>query len=251
MLTELSDADDIIAVSVSGRLEKADLEQVMQRLDAAFAHHEKVHIYAEVRAFEGMSLEAWLSDIRHGLGYLRHLGQFGRIAIVSDQSWIRTASRIESALLPFVSYEVFTPENRDRALAWVRGEAVTPRPSAVSIAEEDGLLSIDIEGRITRQDVDMLDARVEGLTDGGRTLKLLTRVLAYDGFEPAILTDLHYLELKLSLLRHVSRCAVIGGPDWMKRTVSLFAPLLRMDLRHFDGGEEEKARAWLKADTLG
>lgn len=128
MLTELSDADDIVAISVSGRLEKADVEHIMQRLDRAFERHGKVHVFAEILAFEGMAMDAWLSDIRHGLSYLGRLGQFGRVAIVSDQSWIRLASRIESAVLPFISYEVFTPEQRDHALAWVKGEVDSPSP---------------------------------------------------------------------------------------------------------------------------
>ena len=54
------------------------------------------------------------------LGKLR---QFGRVAVVADQAWVRIATRIESALLPFVSYRTFEPEQRAEALAWVRGSA--------------------------------------------------------------------------------------------------------------------------------
>jgi hypothetical protein len=34
---------------------------------------------------------------------------------------VRAGTRVESALLPFVSYRVFRPEQRDEALAWVAG----------------------------------------------------------------------------------------------------------------------------------
>src|SRR3546814_4924295 len=47
------------------------------------------------------------------------------------RSWVRIASRIESALLPYVSYEVYPVAQRDRALAWVKGEVDTPHPQAV------------------------------------------------------------------------------------------------------------------------
>src|SRR3546814_7905782 len=70
-------------------------------------------------------------DLRHVLHYLARLKQFGRIAIVTDQSWVRIASSIESALLPYVSYEVYPVAQRDRALAWVKGECDTPHPQAV------------------------------------------------------------------------------------------------------------------------
>ncbi|WP_263588857.1 STAS/SEC14 domain-containing protein [Sphingopyxis sp. GC21] len=251
MLTELSDAQDIIAVSISGRLERADVERIMQRLDAAFARHGKVHIFAEVRAFEGMSADAWLSDIRHGLGYLGRLGQFGRIAIVSDQSWIRIASRIESALLPFVSYEVFTPEHRDHALAWVKGEIDVPRPPAVTLADEDGFIRFDVNGRITRENIEALQARIEAVAGAEVPLRLLTRIRAYDGFDPAILVDPECAALKLSLLRRVARYAIVGGPEWMERIVQLSAPLLRMEFRHFDSNEEQAARDWLISDKIG
>src|SRR3546814_17585908 len=60
--------------------------------------------------------------------YLVRLKQFGRIAIVTDQSWVRIASRIESALLPYVSYEVYPVAQRDHALAWVKGAVDTRQP---------------------------------------------------------------------------------------------------------------------------
>lgn len=248
MLSELSDAPDVIAVSISGRLEKADVERIMQRLDAAFARGGKVHIFAEVLDFEGMPADAWISDIRHGLRYLGHLHQFGRIAIVSDRSWIRFASRIESALLPFVSYEVFTPEHRDHALAWVKGETDRPRPDALRIGDEDGFIAFEVNGRLTRESLKVLHAHVTGAARAGAPLRLLARIRNYDGFDPAIFVDPEYLELKLSLLRHVSRYAIVGGPDWMERIVDLSAPLLAMKLRHFDRDEEEAARNWLLAD---
>jgi hypothetical protein len=49
------------------------------------------------------------------------LSRFGRVAVVADQAWIRFASRLESAILPFVSYRVFEPDRRADALAWVAG----------------------------------------------------------------------------------------------------------------------------------
>ncbi len=249
MLKELPSADDIVAVTISGRLEKPDLERIMQRLDDAFARGDKVHIFAEVLEFGGMTAEAWMSDISHGLRYLGHLSQFGRIAIVSDRSWIRSASRIESALLPFVSYEVFTPDQRDHALAWVKGEIDTPRPASLRIADEDGIVAFDINGRITRESLDALYARLTDDAHKGAPLKLLAHIHAYDGFDPAILVDPRYIQLKLELLRNVSRYAVVGGPDWMKRMIALSAPLLRMELRHFGDDEEQAAHAWLAADS--
>jgi hypothetical protein len=42
--------------------------------------------------------------------------------VVADQAWVRLGTRIESVLLPFISYRVFEPDQRNEALAWVRGD---------------------------------------------------------------------------------------------------------------------------------
>jgi hypothetical protein len=248
VLENLPGRDDVIMFSFSGRLEKADVEEAIRRLDAAFERGGKVHVFVEVRDFKGMALDAWLSDLGHGLHYLTRLKQFGRFAIVSDQRWMRTASRIESALLPYITYEVYTPDQREHALAWVKGAIDTPRPETVRILGNGDaeIFAFEIDGRVTRDGVkavrDQLADAIRRKTD----LRLLARIRQYDGFEPALLVDPQYLELKLSVLRHVSRYAVVGGPEWLERLMKLFDPLLRMEIRHFDLDEEDAARAWLR-----
>ena len=173
MLTELAEGDNVVAFSFEGRLEKADVERAIRRLDAAFEHGGRVHLFIEVRDFQGMAADAWLSDLRHGLHYLTRLKQFGRVAIVSEQSWIRAASRIESALLPFVKYEVYTPEHRDRALAWAKGEVAEPHSAPLRIVGDDGtIFAFEIDGRITPAAIDALYDRFSVLSVADRKLKI-------------------------------------------------------------------------------
>src|SRR3546814_9770618 len=62
------------------------------------------------------------------------------------RSWVRIASRIESALLPYVSYEVYPVAQRDRALAWVKGEVDTPHPQAVRrIPGDDDIQEFEVD----------------------------------------------------------------------------------------------------------
>ena len=49
------------------------------------------------------------------------LTRFGRVAVVADQTWVRIGTRVESAVLPFISYKTFEPAQREEALAWVKG----------------------------------------------------------------------------------------------------------------------------------
>lgn len=249
MLTDQTEKDDVIILSMSGRLEKADVDQAMRRLDKAFESGGKVHLFVEVLGFEGMPREAWWSDLSQGFHYLSRLKQFGRIAIVSDQSWIRIASRIESALLPFVTYEVYTPDQRDHALAWVKGDVPIARAETLRVLSNGGaeIVAFEVDGRVTRDGIDALYAHLSPLATSDAKLKLLNHVKHFAGFDPAILADPKYLELKLTLLRHVARYAIVGGPPWLDRLAKVADPLIRMEIRHFPEGEEQAARAWLLA----
>ena len=111
---------DVLALTMSGRITTADLDAVMDRLEQAWADHKQVHVFVETRTLESIALDALAAYVPRALPMFGKLARFGRVAIVADQALIRGASRVESALLPGVSYRVFEPDERDAALAWVQ-----------------------------------------------------------------------------------------------------------------------------------
>ncbi len=125
MLAFIETADDTIALRISDTITGADLDAVMDRLDAAMARHDKVHVFAETHAIDGFELAGLPAYMARATPLLGKLNRFGRMAIVADQTWVRVGARVESAILPFISYKVFTPDQRDEALAWVEGRAAT------------------------------------------------------------------------------------------------------------------------------
>ena len=123
MLTMIDSADDVIALEVADKIGGAELDMVMDRLDAAMARHDKVHVFVETRAIDGIEIAGLGAYMKRALPLFGKLGRFGRVAVVADQGWVRAATRIESAVLPHISYRVFEPDARDEALAWVKGDA--------------------------------------------------------------------------------------------------------------------------------
>lgn len=117
----LDSPDDVIALSVSGTIRGDMLDAIMDRLDSAMASHEKVHVFVETRQIDGIELKSLPTYTARALPLFGKLARFGRVAVVADQSWIRFGSRLESAVLPFISYRVFEPGQRGEALAWVKG----------------------------------------------------------------------------------------------------------------------------------
>lgn len=121
MMTFLESADDVLAVEVSGKIVGTDLDTIMDALDKAMANHEKVHVFVETRAIGGLELSSLPGYMARALPLFGKLHRFGRVAVVADQAWVRAGSRFESAMLPNISYRVYLPDERDEALAWVKG----------------------------------------------------------------------------------------------------------------------------------
>ena len=113
--------DDVLALRVTDKLTSTDLSAMMDRLDQAMSRHEVVHVFVEVRTLDAVELAGFGGHVARAMPLLGKLERFGRVAVVADQAWVRAGTRIESALLPGIRYQVFQPAQREQALDWVRG----------------------------------------------------------------------------------------------------------------------------------
>jgi len=118
----LKSPDDVLAVKLSGTITGEDLDAIMDRTDEIMAKHDKIHVYCETHGVEGLQLSAMPHHMSRAFPLFGKMNRFGRVAVVSDQAWMRAGSRLESAMLPNVSYRVCKPEEREEALAWALGE---------------------------------------------------------------------------------------------------------------------------------
>jgi hypothetical protein len=114
--------DDVIAVTVSHKITGSDLDAIMDRLDIVMSRHDKVHVFLETRGVDGIELSGLPGYVARAMPLFGKLGRFGRVAVVADQAWVRAGTRVESAVLPFISYRTFEPDQRGDALAWVVGQ---------------------------------------------------------------------------------------------------------------------------------
>jgi hypothetical protein len=121
MLELLDTPDGVLAVKIAHKITGEDLDAVMDRLDAAMDRHDKVHVFVETQQIDGIELSGLPSYMSRALPLFGKLDRFGRVAVVADQAWIRAGTRIESALLPHISYRTYTTDERGEALAWVVG----------------------------------------------------------------------------------------------------------------------------------
>jgi hypothetical protein len=122
MLEFIDSGDDVIALKVSDKITGSDLDAILDRLDDVMAKHDKTHVFVEAYGLDGLELSGLPSYFSRAMPLFGKLTRFGRVAVVADQAWVRVGTRIESAMLPFISYRVFAPDQRDSALAWVEGK---------------------------------------------------------------------------------------------------------------------------------
>jgi hypothetical protein len=118
MLKFLNGPDNALAVSFSGVISGDNLSQVLTRLEQQLRVFRVVDVYVETHEITGIQVFALPSYAARALPLFGQLRSFGRVAIVANQAWIRLGSRVESALLPGISYRVFEPARRDEARAW-------------------------------------------------------------------------------------------------------------------------------------
>jgi len=125
MLEFIPTRDDVLALTVTGEITSADLAAMVERTNQVLAGHPSVHVFVETRGLQGIEISDLRSYLADALPMFGKLRQFGRVAVVADQFSVRAATRLESAVLPGITYRVFEPEQRDEALKWVLD---APRP---------------------------------------------------------------------------------------------------------------------------
>lgn len=123
MHTFLKSPDDVLAVTYSGTITGEDLDAALDKLEAMLARPGKLNFFIEMRGIK-LELAAMPHHFARSMPLFSKLDRFGRVAVVADQAWIRVLTRLESAMLPHMSYRVCEPEERDEALAWAVGETV-------------------------------------------------------------------------------------------------------------------------------
>jgi hypothetical protein len=249
MIEYIQSNQDVIAIKVTGKLMRDELETVADRVEAMLAANDKTHVFVEIADYSGFELAAISDYLPHALRMLGQLDRFGRVAIVSDQRWIRWAAKVESALLPGISYETFMPDQRDQALAWVEGRSESPRAPSLRIIETDrpDVLGFELNGRVTASEATAMADHINASAPADRPLRLLARVRRIDGAELGALFGHKYLETGIGMLHRVERYAVVGGPDWLCAWLATLQPLLKLELKHFSEAEEPAAWAWLNA----
>lgn len=129
MLTFTQLTPRAIAITAEGHFTAADIGPAFERIKAILDTAPQLDILADVRGSPSVSFGAITEELKHWPLLIRMIRAIDRVAIVADAQWVRTASRIESALIPGVHYEVYERKDEAHARAWLLRETDQPRPA--------------------------------------------------------------------------------------------------------------------------
>jgi hypothetical protein len=257
MIEKLSAAPGVVALRATGRLDERDIDEAIALIEEALASEERIAVFMEVD-ISGMSPGAITRDISYGVGKLRELHRFPRVALVTGQDWIRRVAQVQHRLLPQIEMQVFPPDERDAAMEWIsqplpeiETEEREPAEPAVREIETDrpNLLAFEINGRIRGSDMRLLIPLFDAAMKAQPKLRVLVKIVDFRGVSLDALRAEGLVAMKMKGLRQVERYAIVGGPDWMKTIADRLGPWVPVETRHFPAAREAEAWAWLGADT--
>ena len=202
----------------------------------------------DVTAVTGFSFAAVAVELTHMPSLFRWIYGLDRIAIVSDDDWVRAGSRLESALPPGVVYEVYDEDEADAARAWVLGEAEAPHTGAVRELDigKPGIAAFELSGRLDRKESEHGVAMVRKRLEDENCRKLLLVIRRWHGFDLDRLFSREVISGKLDIARKLERYAIVGGPVWVRRYAEFTAVFVKAQIKAFGLDEQEKAIAWLE-----
>lgn len=118
-------------------------------------------------------------------------------------------------------------------------------PTMMEIRDESQTdrVTIDVRGKLTKEDYDRFVPKFERLADNSGPLRLLIVLEDFQGWEPAALWE----DVKFDVSHQDSflKIAIVGKKDWEKWGTKLSKPFFDAPMRFFEQEDIAKAKEWL------
>ncbi len=110
---------DLVAIEITGRITKADVEQMAETVRPAFDAGRTIDILLILRAYDGLQPGA-VFDLAAAREQARSPAHVRRYAVVGAPDWIAAMIRFFDPLSP-IEAKPFAPQDEAAAWAWVDG----------------------------------------------------------------------------------------------------------------------------------
>ena len=205
------------------------------------------NLLIDVTSMASFSFSAIAEEIGHMGAFMKYIYGLDRIAIISDEEWIRTAARLESALLPGVVYQVYDDDEAEAARAWVLEETDQPHKGAFREIDIGGpsIAAYELSGRLDREQSERGVATVRAALEAPDCSRMMMVIRNWHGFDPDAAISREVMAGKLELIKKLDRYAIVGGPAWIGNLAGFVGALIKPEIRSFALDEQDQAIAWL------
>jgi hypothetical protein len=109
----------VLILELQGKLEHADYEELVPRLEAWLAEHGSIRCLVDMAGFQGLELKALWDELRFDL---RHARDIERCAVLGDRRWEAWMTQLSKAFFRSAEVRYFHADEREVALEWLREE---------------------------------------------------------------------------------------------------------------------------------
>lgn len=188
--------------------------------------------------FKGFTPGAAWEDFKLGLRYLRMID---RCAVVSDNNWVLRSSRLVGSLVP-CPVKVFKNEELHNAKAWLAsGEIGLDH----HLDENTGLLSVEVTGPLSSENMDILTNTVDSWLERNHELNgIAIRSKSFPGWDNVGSFISHFRFVK-DHHRKIKRVALVVDGLVANTVPQIAKHFVKAEVKHFDYDQMDEAKKWV------
>ena len=115
----------------------------------------------------------------------------------------------------------------------------------VATDDENRLITIEVEGRVTRDELREALRSFEAFVAGRKPVRVLQIVRSFSGIEPAALAE--DIGFSLRHMNSFSHAAIVTDLDWIGWWARFAGGVMSAQVKHFPLARLDEALAWLLA----
>ncbi len=132
---------NLLSVELSDTLTEEDYESLVSTLEDHLRQHTTTRVLFVMDDVEGWEPEERWADLAFDI---RHLRDLDKVAIVGDDVWETWLDKMEE-LFPLSVVQTYPSEDREEAVAWIRGDMEVPGLGPGSVPDPEATVQDEEE----------------------------------------------------------------------------------------------------------
>ncbi len=106
----------LLGLAIVGKLRTADYDRINVLVEEKVKHYGRARVLLEIVSTDGINARTLWEDLKASIKFYKDLE---RVAIIGDQSWLKTSVKLSDLLTPGLELAAFSSIERKRAIAWL------------------------------------------------------------------------------------------------------------------------------------